>query len=51
MVPLLITGIAIHRIIMYQSLDKKDTEFDFTDTIQKLRSNEDFANVEPIQDR
>ena len=37
MIPSLLSICSLHRIIMFASLDKQSTEFDFSKTIQKLR--------------
>ena len=40
MIPVLLVMSALHRILTFANLDKKATEFDFTDTIQKLRDHQ-----------
>mmetsp|Transcript_25263 Transcript_25263/g.31631 ORF Transcript_25263/g.31631 Transcript_25263/m.31631 type:complete len:112 (-) Transcript_25263:18-353(-) len=37
MLPVLLSICSLHRIMMFASLDRKATDFDFTKTIQKLR--------------
>ena len=39
MIPVLLLICALHRILSFTGLEKRATEFDFSDTIQKLRDS------------
>ena len=39
MIPVLLLICSLHRILSFTNLDKRATEFDFSDTIQKLRDS------------
>ena len=46
MMPVLLVICSFHRILSFSNLDKKVTEFDFSETIQKLRDSQYVYNEE-----
>ena len=56
MIPVLLVICSLHRILAFSNLSMKSIEFDFSDTIQKLRDGqsgmgEDFKRYDLMQDR
>ena len=46
MMPVLLVICSLHRILSFSNLDKKVTEFDFSETIQKLRDSQSVYSEE-----